>query len=164
MPSRCRWWPCFIALALIAACAEAGPTGRSVAAACALEPADSSRRTIPDDQTESAGVLFGDTLDLQLDIRRAMLFPEGDSGPSVEVVTFGEAGGAPSSPGPLVRTASAGQSSSASATRSPIPFGLSGSRTAVIRSSCRRAAERNPPTGRMRRASACTEVLLAKTR
>jgi FtsP/CotA-like multicopper oxidase with cupredoxin domain len=106
MPSRCRWWPCFIALALIAACAEAGPTGRSVAAACALEPADSSRRTIPDDQTESAGVLFGDTLDLQLDIRRAMLFPEGDSGPSVEVVTFGEAGGAPSSPGPLVRTAS----------------------------------------------------------
>lgn len=49
--------------------------------------------------------MFADTLDLQLDIWRASLSPEGAEGPRVEVVTFGEAGSAPVVPGPFIRVA-----------------------------------------------------------
>jgi FtsP/CotA-like multicopper oxidase with cupredoxin domain len=59
----------------------------------------------PNDQTRAAGARFRDTLDLQLQIRRAVLRPEADDGPRVEVVTFGEAGAEPTVPGPLVRVA-----------------------------------------------------------
>jgi FtsP/CotA-like multicopper oxidase with cupredoxin domain len=45
----------------------------------------------------------GDTLALELEVRRATWRPEADSGPSPEVAAFGEAGRDPEIPGPLIR-------------------------------------------------------------
>src|SRR5512143_1034620 len=57
----------------------------------------------PNDNRLPAGQLRGDTLELQLEVRRATWRPESDTGPSLEVAAFGEAGRDPSIPGPLIR-------------------------------------------------------------
>lgn len=50
-----------------------------------------------------AGRMRGDTLALELEVRRASWRPEADSGPSLEVAAFGEVGAEPLIPGPLIR-------------------------------------------------------------
>jgi FtsP/CotA-like multicopper oxidase with cupredoxin domain len=94
-----------VAVASIAgSCAEAArPLARSHALPCSSAVTQAPALARPNDQSAPGGVMFADTLDLQLDIRPAVLRPEGEQGPSVDVVTFGEAGNDPSVPGPLVR-------------------------------------------------------------
>ena len=58
---------------------------------------------VANDNTVPAGVLHADTLALSLVTRRARWSPEADSGPSVEVVAFAEAGAVPRVPAPLIR-------------------------------------------------------------
>jgi len=55
------------------------------------------------DNTVGAGVMRGDTLTVILVARRTRWSPEGDSGPSVDVVAFGEDGRAPQIPAPMIR-------------------------------------------------------------
>jgi len=55
------------------------------------------------DNRVAAGVRRGDTLVLDLVVRRGRWFPESDSGPSVVVEALGEAGKAPQIPAPLIR-------------------------------------------------------------
>ena len=86
-----------------ACAADARPIARSLVAPCSLEPADTTRFATPDDQRTPAGVMFRDTLDLQLAIGPAVLLPEGEQGPRVNVVTFGESESPVTVPGPLVR-------------------------------------------------------------
>jgi len=57
----------------------------------------------PNDNRTPAGRLQGDTLTLHLEVRLATWRPEGDSGPSVEVAAFAEAGRPPEIPAPLIR-------------------------------------------------------------
>ncbi len=57
----------------------------------------------PNDNRAPAGRMRGDTLALELEVRRATWRPEADSGPSLEVAAFGEAGRDPEIPGPLIR-------------------------------------------------------------
>lgn len=57
----------------------------------------------PNDNRTPAGRMRGDTLALELEVRRASWRPEADSGPSLEVAAFGEAGRDPEIPGPLIR-------------------------------------------------------------
>jgi manganese oxidase len=85
----------------------AAPLARAAAAPCSVDDASAARYALADDQRTRRGVLFRDTLDLQVDVLRAVLQPEGEQGPDVQIVTFAESGGAPTVPGPLVR-ASAG--------------------------------------------------------
>jgi FtsP/CotA-like multicopper oxidase with cupredoxin domain len=93
-----------VALAVLAAaCGETAPAVRSATAACSAGGLDSTVVAAANDGRTPAGTTFADTLDLKLEIRRAVLRPEGDEGASVSVVTFGEAGDTPSVPGPLVR-------------------------------------------------------------
>jgi len=70
-------------------------------------PAASARSSSPlvhpNDNRIPAGDLRGDTLRLQLEVRMATWRPEADSGPSVEVAAFAEAGRAPEIPAPLIR-------------------------------------------------------------
>jgi FtsP/CotA-like multicopper oxidase with cupredoxin domain len=94
-----------IAAAAVACGDGARPIARGEAAACSSTVEGTAALATPNDQRTPAGVLFGDTIDLQLDIRRAVLLPEGEQGPRVNVVTFGVAGNAPAVPGPLVRAA-----------------------------------------------------------
>ena len=58
---------------------------------------------IPNDNRIPAGRLHGDTLGIQLEVRMATWRPEADSGPSIEVAAFAEAGKTPQIPGPLIR-------------------------------------------------------------
>ncbi len=55
------------------------------------------------DNRSPAGRMRGDTLALELEVRRATWRPEADSGPSLEVAAFGEVGAEPQVPGPLIR-------------------------------------------------------------
>ena len=55
------------------------------------------------DNRTPAGRIRGDTLALELEVRRATWRPEADSGPSLEVAAFAEAGRDPEIPGPLIR-------------------------------------------------------------
>lgn len=57
----------------------------------------------PNDNRIPAGRMRGDTLTLELEVRRATWRPEADSGPGLEVAAFGEAGRDPEIPGPLIR-------------------------------------------------------------
>lgn len=57
----------------------------------------------PNDNTVAAGRMVGDTLRLDLEVRRATWYPESDGGQSVVVEAFSEAGKAPQIPGPLIR-------------------------------------------------------------
>jgi FtsP/CotA-like multicopper oxidase with cupredoxin domain len=57
----------------------------------------------PNDNRAPGGRLHGDTLELRLEVRMATWRPEADSGPSVEVAAFTEAGRAPEIPAPLIR-------------------------------------------------------------
>jgi FtsP/CotA-like multicopper oxidase with cupredoxin domain len=102
-----RRWSClllFLAGLLAGACAGgAGPTARSAALPCPPDSVDSAPIAAANNGTMPAGVVFADTLDVQLDIRVATLLPEGDEGARLDVVTFGESGIGPSVPGPLVR-------------------------------------------------------------
>jgi FtsP/CotA-like multicopper oxidase with cupredoxin domain len=94
------------AWAVAVACTEAtrGPAARSVDGPCAVEGVrDPTPLALASDQRTASGLAFGDTLDLQIDIRRAMLQAEGPDGPGVEVVTFAQAGRVPTVPGPLAR-------------------------------------------------------------
>ena len=55
------------------------------------------------DNRHPAGVLRGDTLTIRLDVGMAVWHPEADDGPAIEVAAFGEEGGTPQVPGPLIR-------------------------------------------------------------
>ncbi len=55
------------------------------------------------DNRRAAGQLQHDTLRIALVVQMATWRPEADSGPSVEVAAFGEEGGTPQIPGPLIR-------------------------------------------------------------
>ena len=92
-------------LASIAGACEGarGATTRSAVLPCPPPGADSARLAAASDQTAPAGVMFADTLDVQMTVGRAMLLPEGVAGPRLGVVTFGEAEVGPSVPGPLLR-------------------------------------------------------------
>lgn len=105
--SQCRYALSILVLTWMAsACGDAAqqlPTVRSIAVPCPADTATATPIARSNDQTEAAGVMFTDTLDLQFDIRRATLLPEGERGPRLDVVTFGVAGAEPVVPGPLVR-------------------------------------------------------------
>jgi FtsP/CotA-like multicopper oxidase with cupredoxin domain len=58
---------------------------------------------IPNDNRTPAGVMRGDTLHLDLEVRMGTWRPEGDSGPAIEVAGFAEAGKVLQIPGPLIR-------------------------------------------------------------
>ena len=58
---------------------------------------------LPNDNRVPAGRWQGDTLVLALDVAMAEWRPEGEAGPAIEVAAFGEAGGSPQVPGPLIR-------------------------------------------------------------
>ncbi|MEO8090122.1 MAG: multicopper oxidase domain-containing protein [Gemmatimonadales bacterium] len=64
-------------------------------------------KTLPlvlsNDNRSPAGRLSHDTLELNLIVGMATWRPEADSGPSIEVAAFREAGKAPQVPGPLIR-------------------------------------------------------------
>lgn len=58
---------------------------------------------IPNDNRAPAGILLGDTLRVQLEVRMGVWRPESDTGPAIEVAAFAESGKAPEIPGPLIR-------------------------------------------------------------
>lgn len=60
-------------------------------------------RVVPNDNRIPAGRMAGDTLELDLEVRMAVWYPEADSGPGVEVAAFAEAGKPPTIPAPLIR-------------------------------------------------------------
>ena len=55
------------------------------------------------DNDRAAGKLTGQVLRLHLDARKGAWYPNGDSGPSAEMLAFAETGGPPQIPGPLIR-------------------------------------------------------------
>lgn len=57
----------------------------------------------PNDNRQPAGTLQAGTLTLDLEVRLARWYPEGDSGGFVETAVFAEVGHPPSIPGPLIR-------------------------------------------------------------
>lgn len=69
----------------------------------AIEASDNLPRVQPNDNRTPGGRLRGDTLELHLEVGKAIWYPEADSGSSVRVNAFSEAGGAPQIPGPLIR-------------------------------------------------------------
>ena len=91
----------------------AGGTGRWLLAAAALGAAGITggsavrHAVLPvitaNDNRVPAGRLHGDTLTIRLEVRMGVWRPEADEGPAIEVAAFGEAGRAPSVPGPLIR-------------------------------------------------------------
>jgi FtsP/CotA-like multicopper oxidase with cupredoxin domain len=104
--ARCRILLAMLAISIAAACTGVGePRARSVTLPCPPVPRDSARAVTPNDQTSPGGRMFGDTLDLQLEIGRGAVLPEGEAGPRLDVVTFGEPGEGLALPGPVVRTA-----------------------------------------------------------
>ncbi len=60
-------------------------------------------RAVPNDNTVAAGRLRHGVLTAAIDVRPAMLYPEGGDGPGELVYAFAEAGRAPTTPGPLLR-------------------------------------------------------------
>ena len=66
-------------------------------------PAPDLPRVVPNDNRIAAGRLHADTLELDLEVRMAVWYPEADSGPGVEVAVFAEAGKPPVIPAPLIR-------------------------------------------------------------
>ncbi|MEO8140067.1 MAG: multicopper oxidase domain-containing protein [Gemmatimonadota bacterium] len=62
-----------------------------------------SELIIPNDNRIPTGHRHGDTLDIHLEVRMGLWYPEADSGPAIEVAAFAEAGKAPEIPGPLIR-------------------------------------------------------------
>ncbi|HYN82843.1 MAG TPA: multicopper oxidase domain-containing protein [Gemmatimonadaceae bacterium] len=63
----------------------------------------SHERVAANDNRVAAGTLKNGVLDLTLDIRNGMWYPEADNGATVPIQAFAEAGRAPSTPGPLIR-------------------------------------------------------------
>jgi FtsP/CotA-like multicopper oxidase with cupredoxin domain len=57
----------------------------------------------PNDNRVPAGVMRGDTLSLDLEVRMGLWRPESETGPAIEVAAFAEVGRAPQVPGPLIR-------------------------------------------------------------
>ncbi len=92
-----------VASAVGACDASRGPTARAETLACSLHDPAATRVAASDDQTVPAGVRFADTLDVQLTIGPSTLLPEGETGPRLDVLTFGDGHTGPSVPGPLVR-------------------------------------------------------------
>lgn len=60
-------------------------------------------RIASNDNRIAAGTLRNGVLDLTLEIRNGMWYPESDKGASVPIHAFAEAGRGPSTPGPLIR-------------------------------------------------------------
>lgn len=58
---------------------------------------------VANDNRRSAGVMRGDTLFLDLDVRMARWYPEAGNGASIEAAIVGEVGQAPQVPAPLIR-------------------------------------------------------------
>ncbi len=65
--------------------------------------ADSLPRVHANDNRTPAGQFHGDTLELHLEVGTAIWYPEADSGSSIRVSAFREAGHEPRIPGPLIR-------------------------------------------------------------
>lgn len=62
-----------------------------------------AERISANDNRTPAGTLRNGVLDLTLEIRNGIWFPEADNGASVPIQAFAEAGHSPSTPGPLIR-------------------------------------------------------------
>lgn len=60
-------------------------------------------RVMPNDNRTAAGTLSRGVLTLRLEAVPGLWYPEGDSGPGIEVYAFAEVGKAPQIPGPLMR-------------------------------------------------------------
>ena len=89
-----RWRAASVVLAGVVGLRPAPPAGRPHAALPAI---------VANDNRLAAGRLHGDTLTIRLEVRMGVWHPEADAGPAIEVAAFGEAGRAPSVPGPLIR-------------------------------------------------------------
>jgi FtsP/CotA-like multicopper oxidase with cupredoxin domain len=68
-----------------------------------VQPAGHLSDIVPNDNRTPAGVMRGDTLELDLEVRMGTWRPQSDSGPAIEVAAFAERGKTPSIPGPLIR-------------------------------------------------------------
>lgn len=62
-----------------------------------------TERIVANDNRQSAGALRGDTLTLDLELRRGAWYPDTDDGPSMEIEAFGERGRPLAVPSPLIR-------------------------------------------------------------
>ncbi|MDP9203171.1 MAG: multicopper oxidase domain-containing protein [Gemmatimonadota bacterium] len=62
-------------------------------------------RVIANDNRRPAGTLHDSRLELALEIRNGLWFPEAEDGPSAVMPAFAEVGHAPEVPGPLIRVA-----------------------------------------------------------
>jgi manganese oxidase len=103
-PTRAVALSLLIVASVAGACdSSRGPTERSEALACSRHETGDVRVATANDQTVPAGVIFADTLDVQLTIGPATLLPEGAAGPRLDILTFGDGHAGPSMPGPLVR-------------------------------------------------------------
>ena len=89
-----RWRAASVVLAGVVGLRPAPPAGAAGAALPAI---------VANDNRLAAGRLHGDTLTIRLEVRMGVWHPEADAGPAIEVAAFGEAGRAPSVPGPLIR-------------------------------------------------------------
>lgn len=79
------------------------PAVQEPASASVRLQADRRPRAVANDNRRSAGRRVGDTLFLRLDVRHAMWHLDGDNDPAIPLLAFGEVGGPPQIPGPLVR-------------------------------------------------------------
>lgn len=66
-------------------------------------PLHATQRATANDNRRPAGTLRDGKLELKLDVVNAEWFPEAESGPSVVMQAFAEAGRAPEIPGPMIR-------------------------------------------------------------
>src|SRR4051794_40938147 len=57
----------------------------------------------PNDNTRSSGKLENGALNIRLDAKTGVWYPEGPSGKPVETAGFAEEGNAPTTPGPVIR-------------------------------------------------------------
>jgi manganese oxidase len=90
--------PLVFVLVVASSVALAAPTGMLHAQ---LPPA--TERIVTHENRTAAGVLRDGVLELRLEVRTGMWYPEAEAGPAVEVQAFAEAGGPLLIPGPLVR-------------------------------------------------------------
>ena len=85
-------------LTALAAASLILPPGRLPARHAAILPV-----VAPNDNRHAAGVMRGDTLFVNLEIRMARWYPEATDGEFIETPVIGEVGHAPAVPGPLIR-------------------------------------------------------------
>lgn len=76
---------------------------RCLALLALATPLNAQTRITPNDNRVPAGSLKDGVLTINLEIKRAMWYPDGNDMPGISVVAFAEVGKAPTVPGPLIR-------------------------------------------------------------